>query len=47
MAQTSSTVKRENLRAGGVAQIVELLSSKYEALSSNPTTEKKKKKEEL
>jgi hypothetical protein len=32
-------------RAGGVAQVVEYLLSKCEALSSNPSTEKKKKKE--
>jgi hypothetical protein len=31
-------------RAGGVAQVIECLPSKCEALSSNPSTEKKKKK---
>jgi hypothetical protein len=31
------------LRADGVAQVVEDLSNKYEALSSNPSAEKKKK----
>jgi hypothetical protein len=31
-------------RAGGVAQVIEWLSSKCETLSSNPTTAKKKKK---
>jgi hypothetical protein len=30
--------------AGGMAQVVEHLPSKYEALSSNPNTKKKKKK---
>jgi hypothetical protein len=29
--------------AGGVAQVVECLPNKHEALSSNPSTEKKKK----
>jgi hypothetical protein len=29
--------------AGGVAQVIEHLSSKHEALSSNPSTEKRKK----
>jgi hypothetical protein len=32
--------------AGGVAQVVERLLSKHETLSSNPNTEKKKKKRE-
>jgi hypothetical protein len=31
-------------RVGGVAQVVKRLPSKYEALSSNPSTGKKKKK---
>jgi hypothetical protein len=31
-------------RAGGMAQVVELLPSKCEALSSNPSTTEKKKK---
>jgi hypothetical protein len=33
-------------RAGRVAQFIELLSSKYEALSSNPMQKKKKEKRE-
>jgi hypothetical protein len=32
-------------RAGGVAQAVECLLSKYKALSSNPSTKKKKKED--
>jgi hypothetical protein len=36
--------KKSQKRAGGVAQVVELLPSKCEALSSNPNTAKKKKK---
>jgi hypothetical protein len=32
------------LKAGEVAQVVELLRSKFMALSSNPSTTKKKKK---
>jgi hypothetical protein len=31
-------------RAGGVAQVIQHLPSKYEALNSNPSTMKKKKK---
>jgi hypothetical protein len=31
-------------RAGGVAQVVQHLPSKYEALNLNPSTAKKKKK---
>jgi hypothetical protein len=34
-----------NLKVGGVAQVVEHLPSKQEPLSSNSSTEKKKKKE--
>jgi hypothetical protein len=33
-------------RVGGVAQVVECLSSKHEILSSHPTTTKKKKESE-
>jgi hypothetical protein len=34
--------KKKNSQAGGVAQVVELLTSKCEALSSNACTKKKK-----
>jgi hypothetical protein len=34
--------KETEIWAGGMAQAVEFLLSKYEALSSNPSTEKKK-----
>jgi hypothetical protein len=36
-------VKSGNLGAGGVIQVVEHLPSKCEALSSNPSTKKKRK----
>jgi hypothetical protein len=36
--------KNAKFRAGGVVQVVECLPSKCEALSLNPSTEKKKKK---
>jgi hypothetical protein len=32
------------IRAGGIAQVIECLPSKYEALSSNPAPPQKKKK---
>jgi hypothetical protein len=35
--------KSSQIQAGGVAQMVEGLSSKYEALSSNASTAKKKR----
>jgi hypothetical protein len=36
--------KMQTWGAGGVAQVVERLPSKHKALSSNPSTAKKKKK---
>jgi hypothetical protein len=36
--------KNAKFRAGGVVQVVECLPSKCEALSLNPSTEKKKKR---
>jgi hypothetical protein len=33
--------------AGGMAQVVDCLPSKHEALSSNPSTDKKKQRKEL
>jgi hypothetical protein len=41
--EPNSPSKNPTARAGGVTQMVECLSSKYEALSSNPVLEKKKK----
>jgi hypothetical protein len=37
-----ANLRRYNSHAGGVAQVVEYLPSKWEALSSNPTTKGKK-----
>jgi hypothetical protein len=41
--------KKVHARVGGVAQVIEYLPSKHEALSSNPpiTAKKKKKKKKL
>jgi hypothetical protein len=39
-------LEKTHKRAGGVAQVVDHLPSKCEALSSNPSTEFKKKKRE-
>jgi hypothetical protein len=36
-------VQKRKMVAGGVAQVVECLPSKHEVLSSNPSTEKKKR----
>jgi hypothetical protein len=45
LTKYKAVVFRYRLRAGGVAQVVEDLPSKYEALSSNPNTDRKKKKD--
>jgi hypothetical protein len=42
--RVSKPTQANNSRAGKVAQVVECLPSKYEALSSNPVLERKKKK---
>jgi hypothetical protein len=43
-SQDLSQKYRTQKTAGGVAQVIEILSSKCKALSSNPSTAKKKKK---
>jgi hypothetical protein len=38
---------KENLRAGGIAQVIECLHSENKALNSNPSTAKKKKERKI
>jgi hypothetical protein len=44
-AKTQDTTKKSKNRLGHMAQMVNCLPSKFRALSSNPSTKKRKKKE--